>query len=186
MNSKMKDGILPNSLGIVEDQFTEKKLLDNNFRETSSVKGMFLDLPSEGVTIYDFKSIKQVTTESLAIKFAEIASKSFGYTVKPKTVISLLDDDSKIKLYLGSNNGDTASCGIIFIDKHNISGIHMIGTIPEHRGNGLGGVMTANLISEAYKSPSNTIVLVASESGEKIYSKIGFVADKALKSYSAK
>ncbi len=183
---KMKNGLLPKSLGIAEDELTEKLLLIHNFEKTSVVKGMFLNLTSEHNPRDNFSTIQQVDTESKAIEFAKVASRSFGYDIHPKTIISLLNLDSRIRLYLGSYKGALVNCGIIFLDENKVSGIHMIGTIPEHRGLGLGKIMTNKLIFEAYKDGSKTAVLVASKSGEKIYSKMGFIADGTLRSYSVK
>jgi ribosomal protein S18 acetylase RimI-like enzyme len=98
----------------------------------------------------------------------------------------LLNDRSKIRLYLGKHIGSLASCGIVFLDKNNVSGIHMIGTIPECRGLGLGKAMTNKLIFEAYENKSSEVVLVASKAGERIYEKLGFIAYGTLKSYSVK
>lgn len=183
---KMKTGLLPNSLGIAENELTEKLLLTHNFEKTSVVKGMYLNLSSKHKPIDNFSTIQQVDTELKAIKFAEVASRSFGYKIHPKTIISLLNSDSKIRLYLGSYRGSVVNCGIIFLDRNKVSGIHMIGTIAEQRGLGLGKIMTSKLIFEAIKNRSNTVVLVASESGERIYSKMGFKADETLRSYSVK
>tara|TARA_R110000772_G_scaffold109635_2_gene212919 strand:- start:1905 stop:2633 length:729 start_codon:yes stop_codon:yes gene_type:complete len=181
---KMKTGLLPNSLGIAENELTEKLLLTHNFEKTSVVKGMYLNLSSKQKPIDNFSTIQQVDTELKAIKFAKIAAKSFGYEIYPKTIISLLNFDSKIRLYLGRHNGSSVSCGIIFLDENKVSGIHMIGTIPEYRGRGLGKIMTAKLICEAFNNRSNTVVLVASESGERIYAKMGFKVHGTLSSYS--
>ena len=181
---KMKTGLLPNSLGIAENELTEKLLLTHNFEKTSVVKGMYLNLSSKHKPIDNFSTIQQVDTELKAIKFAEVASKSFGYIIYPKTIISLLNSDSKIRLYLGSHRGSVVNCGIIFLDRNKVSGIHMIGTIAKYRGLGLGKIMTTKLIFEAFKNRSNTVVLVASESGERIYAKMGFKVDGTLSSYS--
>lgn len=183
---KMKTGLLPNSLGIAENELTEKILLNHHFEKTSVVKGMFLNLLSEHKPKDNFPTIQQVDTELKAIEFAKVASRSFGYDIHPKTIISLLNSDSRIRLYLGNHKGALVNCGIIFLDENKVSGIHMIGTIPEQRGLGLGKIMTIKLIFEAYKNGSETAVLVASESGEKIYSKMGFIADGTLRSYSVK
>ncbi len=183
---KMKNGTLPNSLGIMEDALTEKLLLAHNFVQTSVVKGMFLNLSDASKPVDYFPTIKKVDTELRAIKFAELASESFGYEIYPETILALLNSDTKIRLYLGSHNGTFVNCGIIFLGENNVSGIHMIGTIPEYRGLGLGKIMTNKLLSETFKNESDTVVLVASESGERIYTKMGFEADKSLKSYSAK
>ena len=181
---KMKTGLLPNSLGIAENELTEKLLLTHNFEKTSVVKGMYLKLSSEHKPSEHFSNIQHVNTELKANEFATVASKSFGYVIRPKTIISLLNSDSKIRLYVSTYAGSIVSCGIIFLDENNVSGIHMIGTIPEYRGRGLGKIMTTKLIYEAFNNRSNTVVLVASESGERIYSKMGFKVDGTLSSYS--
>ena len=181
---KIKNGLLPKSLGIPKDELAEKLLLIHNFEKTSVVKGMFLNISREHQPKDNFPTIQRVDTKSKAIEFANVAAKSFGYEIYPKTIISLLNFDSKIRLYLGSHNGSSVSCGIIFLDENKVSGIHMIGTIPEYRGRGLGKIMTTKLICEAFNNRSNTVVLVASESGERIYSKMGFKVDGTLSSYS--
>ncbi len=181
---KIETGLLPKSLGITEDGLTEKQLLIHNFEKTSVVKGMFLNISREHKPKDNFPTIQRVDTKSKAIEFANIAAKSFGYEINPKTIISLLNFDSKIRLYLGRHNGSSVSCGIIFLDENKVSGIHMIGTIPEYRGRGLGKIMTTKLILEAFNNRSNTVVLVASESGERIYSKMGFKIHGTLSSYS--
>ena len=147
---------------------------------------MFLNLSREHKPKDNFSTIQQVDTELKAIEFAKFASRSFGYKIHPKTIISLLNSDSIIRLYLGSYKEALANCGIIFFDRNTVSGIHMIGTFPEHRGLGLGKIMTRKLIFEAFENRSEIVVLVASESGEKIYSKMGFIADGTLRSYSVK
>ncbi|NQX82476.1 MAG: GNAT family N-acetyltransferase [Flavobacteriaceae bacterium] len=185
LSSNMKKDDLPNSLGILEDEYTEKQLISHNFIETSVVKGMYLNIKDMHQPMFNTGDIQQVVTKSQALGFAKIASECFGYDVNYNTILSLLGNDNKIKLYIDNYNGNMASCGIVFVDKYNISGIHMIGTIPKYRGLGLGKAMTTRLISEACKSSSNKVVLVASKSGERIYSKMGFRADKLLKSYLA-
>lgn len=82
--------------------------------------------------------------------------------------------------------GSLVSCGIVFLDNNNVSGIHMIGTIQDYRGLGLGKAMTTKLMFETYENKSSEAVLVASKAGERIYSKMGFKADGTLKSYSVK
>ena len=186
LKMKMKNGLLPKSLGIPEDELTEKLLLSHNFEKTSVVKGMYLNLTSELKPLDNFSTIQQVDTERMAIKFAEVASKSFGYNILPKIIKPLLNPDSKIRLYLASYMGSYVNCGIIYLDRNKVSGIHMIGTLPEYRGLKLGKIMTAKLLFQAYKNGSKTAVLVASESGERIYSKMGFIADGTLRSYSVK
>ena len=82
--------------------------------------------------------------------------------------------------------GSLVSCGIVFLDNNNVSGIHMIGTIQDYRGLGLGKAMTTKLMFETYKNKSSEAVLVSSKAGERIYSKMGFIADGTLRSNSVK
>lgn len=183
---KMKNGLLPKSIGVVNDESVEKLLLNHDFEKTSMVKGMFLNLSEQDKPKENFSTIEQVDTAAKAIEFANVAAKSFGYEIYPKTIIALLNFDSKIRLYLGRYEGAIVNCGVIFLDENKISGIHMIGTIPEYRGLGLGKIMTAKLMCEAFHNQSDTVVLVASESGERIYSKMGFKVDGTLSSFSIK
>lgn len=183
---KMKNGLLPKSLSIPQDELAEKLLLIHNFKKTSVVKGMSLNISRVHKPKDNFPTIQRVDTKSKAIEFANVAAKSFGYEICPRTIISLLNFDSKIRLYLGRHNGSSVSCGIIFLDENKVSGIHMIGTTPEYRGRGLGKMMTTKLILEAFNNRSHTVVLVASESGERIYSKMEFKVDGTLSSYSIK
>ena len=97
LESKMKEGTLPNALGIIEDTFTENLLLSHNFKQTSVVKGMYLNLTQKLKPINNFPNIQEVITDAEAIDFATIASKSFGYKINPKTIISLLNDTLKIR-----------------------------------------------------------------------------------------
>jgi len=80
--------------------------------------------------------------------------------------------------------GSLVSCGIVFLDNNNVSGIHMIGTIQDYRGLGLGKAMTTKLMFETYENKSSEVVLVASKAGERIYAKLGFMTQGNLKSYS--
>ena len=68
---KMNNGILPKSLGIREDELTEKLLLSHNYEKTSVVKGMSLNLSNEHKVRVEFPTIQQVNTETEAIEFAK-------------------------------------------------------------------------------------------------------------------
>ena len=182
-NLKIKTGKLPNSLAVAENKYTETLLLQHGFKEKSVVKTMFLDRTKYIESKVDFSSIEHVDNDNMAIEFARVASLSFEYQIQPNTIILLFRNKNRISLFLGRHNNEFVSCGILYHDKKGNSGIHMIGTLPKVRGLGLGKTMTTKLISEAYKKSNNKIVLVASESGERIYSKIGFSTHGALKSY---
>lgn len=186
LHAKMKNGALPKSLGVAENENIEKRLLQHNFELQSMVKAMFLETSKNTAPIDDFATIEPVDDNKKAIVFARVSSNSFGYQILPETIISLVKNKKNIHLFLGKHNSEYVSCGIIYLDKNGYSGIHMIGTLPEYRGMGLGKIMTNKLLFEAYQNLSDIVVLVASKSGERIYSKIGFMTDGTLKSYAVK
>ncbi|WP_437398744.1 GNAT family N-acetyltransferase [Flagellimonas lutimaris] len=179
----VENGNIPGSISILENESLETQLLAHNFKLKSTVKGMCLDLQEKSKFINNFASIEKVDSEIKAIEFAKIASLSFGYEILSSTIISPINS-SQLKLFIGKHSGLYVSCGMVLLDKKGISGLHMIGTIPEYKGLGLGKVMTNKLLFESFENKSKQVVLVASESGEHIYSKLGFVAQGSLKSYS--
>lgn len=180
---KMKNEELPNSISILENKVMEAQLVEHQFILKSSVKGMYLNLHEKDKPTENFISIKRVDDNEKAIEFASIASYSFRYEILSSTIMALVGS-SQLKLFIGKYNNKYVSCGMVFLDKNGISGLHMIGTLPDYRGFGLGKIMTNKLMFEAFKNESKQVVLVASESGERIYSKLGFKAEGNLKSYS--
>lgn len=181
--SKIESENIPNSISILENVELETQLLEHKFILKSTVKGMYLNLEEKDKPNNIFTSIEKVDDKPKAIEFAKIASKSFGNEVLSSTIISLINS-SQLKLFIGKSNNQYVSCGMVLLDKNEIVGLHMIGTIPEFRGLGFGKTITNKLLFEAYKSGSKQVVLVASESGERIYSKLGFITQGNLKSYS--
>jgi ribosomal protein S18 acetylase RimI-like enzyme len=73
---------------------------------------------------------------------------------------------------------------MVYLDEYGVSGIHMIGTKSDFRGLGLGKKMTHFLVNEAIKNQSKKVYLVASEAGERIYTKMGFETYGVLESYA--
>lgn len=181
--SKIEHENIPNSISILENEELETQLVDHKFILKSTVKGMYLNLQEKDKPNSSFTSIDKVDDKPKAIKFANIATKAFGYEVLSSTIISLINS-AQLKLFIGQHNSDYVSCGMLFLDENVISGLHMIGTIPTYRGLGLGKIMTNKLLFEAYENGSKQVVLVASESGERIYTKLGFTTHGNLKSYS--
>lgn len=114
---------------------------------------------------------------------AELPDNKFMLKSTVKGMYLSLTEKSKPDKNLGFIHEVNNERGMLFLDKNNISGLHMTGTMPEFRGLGLGKTMTNKLLLEAHKNKSNYVVLVASEAGEKIYSKLGFISDGNLKSY---
>ncbi len=183
LHDNIKNGNIPNSISIAENKKLETLLVQNGFILKSVVKGMYLNLQNAEEPFNGFASIERVDNKSKAIEFAKIASLSFGYQVLSSTITPLINS-SDLKLFIGKYNNHYESCGMVLQDKAGNSGLHMIGTTPKYRGLGLGKVMTKKLLAESFENRSKQVVLVASESGERIYSKLGFITQGTLKSYS--
>jgi len=183
---KLKEAIgsdlLPNSISIASEQEKET-LIDNGFDLSSSVAAMALDT-SDGIwPRIDESLFEKVTTENEADIFAQIASEAFGYPVLTSTVWNLIKIPS-FQLFLGTHEGSYTSCGLTYLDKNGVSGLHMIGTLSDFRGLGLGKTMTSLLIEKAIQNKSNQVYLVASKAGERIYSKMGFKTYGTLESFT--
>ena len=129
------------------------------------------------------ESIKQVITIKDSLIFAKAASDAFGYKVDGNIIYLLSEDSSKVRLFIYLQDNECLGCGIVFFDSNNNAGLHMIGTIPNGRGNGIGSKMTESLLCEAKSSKSNNCVLHASQMGENIYKNFGFVPFGELETY---
>lgn len=183
LKQKILSKKLPNSIAVYEQESPRKILTSNGYGITSTLKAMALT--TNGIFYDNIKAsdFLEVSSEHDAGLFAEVASGSFGYPVKTATIIPLYKDPA-FKLYLGKYKDSFPSCGIVYLDKNGVSGIHMIGTKADYRGLGLGKKMTQQLVNEAIKNQSKKVYLVASQAGERIYSKMGFKTYGVLESYA--
>ena len=183
LRRKIGFGAKPNSIATYEDDTIKTILESHQFRRSSKIKAMALD--TSGVYFVDINETEFITvsTNDEAKIFADVASESFGYPVEASTIIPLIDKPS-FKIILGKHDEGFPTCGMVYIDKNGIAGIHMIGTKGTYRGLGLGKKMTQFLINQSIKAQSRKIFLVASEAGERIYTKMGFASHGVLESYS--
>lgn len=183
LQKKISSRELPNSIAIHESNVIKNELEHNGFCSTSEVKAMALDTSEVFFDHIDTSEFTRVSLQPEAELFAHVATESFGYPVEPSTISALIHKP-KFQLFLGKHLNTFPSCGMVYLDKNDISGIHMIGTKSNYRGYGLGKKMTQFLINQAVKSRSGKVYLVASEAGERIYTKMGFTTHGVLESYS--
>ncbi|MHA7832678.1 MAG: GNAT family N-acetyltransferase [Flagellimonas sp.] len=183
LQKRIRSQVLPNSLAIHEDNVIKNELERNGFCPTSQVKAMALDTSKVHFDPIDASEFIRVSSQPEAELFAHVATESFGYTVSPSTISALINRPS-FTLFLGKHENAFPSCGMVYLDKNGISGIHMIGTKAGYRGLGLGKKMTQFLIHQAIKNQSRKVYLVASQAGERIYTKMGFTTHGVLESYS--
>jgi ribosomal protein S18 acetylase RimI-like enzyme len=144
---------------------------------------MALDLELFSNPVNKNPNIKQVTSEDNAKTFAETASKSFGYKVDHQVINEITKNSKNIRLFIYQENNESLGCGIVFFDSNNNAGLHMIGTLPEGRGKGIGKNMTEHLLMEAKDNNAKKCVLHASKMGEPIYIKLGFQKYGEIETY---
>ena len=124
-----------------------------------------------------------MSSEQDAIDFARTASDSFGYNVNADIIFTLAKKSTKAQLFLFQDNEKSLGCGIVFLDSQNNAGLHMIGTLPEGRGQGVGSNITKKLLSVAKNHNAKHTVLNASAMGEPIYKKLGFQTFGEIETY---
>ena len=184
--NKLKSGILdkqfPNSILAQSDQL--KALLESSgFKLVSSLKAMYSNVSGSNMKKLDETQFEVVTTKQQAKDFARIAATSFDYPVMATTITALLGNPN-FQMVLGKHKGVTGSCGMLYLDKNGVCGFHMIGTMPNFRGMGMGKNMTQFLLNKALELDFGKIYLVASKSGEPIYSKMGFISFGNVETYA--
>lgn len=185
IHQKINNASLPNSLNILETSNLKTLLLKQGFELKSELETMTLSKVPSSILNAGTSTVTLVNSSEKATKFAQIASLSFNYGVLPATIIDLLKSNI-IQSYIGKHNGEYVTCGMLFKDKNDHVGLHMIGTVSEARGLGLGKIMTQKLLQEAAKMSTKNSVLVASKAGAFIYKKMGFEMDGALNTYYIK
>jgi len=175
------DSLLPNIITL--DKHTD--LINYNKTQLRFTQtNMCLDLNNYKNEITNNDNIHQIKSKSDAFEFANIASESFGYKVDGTIVYNLCKDNFHSRLFIYKEKEESYGCGIVFFDKNNVAGFHMIGTIPKGRGKGIGKSITEKLINEALINDCKYCVLNASKMGEQIYKKLGFTAFGTLENYT--
>lgn len=182
LKSNIERHHLSKSVAIEEIETLEAKLQEHGFKRTSTVEAMTMKI--KGKTHYaTYPEIEKVTDTFGVNAFAKIASEAFGYIIYPNTITPLIQSE-RIQLFMGKHQNSYVSCGIVFRDSDEDSGLHMIGAKKQFRGLGLGKKMTEHLLHFAIKNNSEHIHLVASKLGAPIYYKLGFQNRGYLKSYT--
>ena len=134
---KMQTGVLPHRITLAEYDAAIPLLENAGLVQVFSQKGMAIQLNDAQLLEPSDAKFIQVKTQVDAARFAMVASTSFGYWVAPTMMGSLVGQSSVVML-LGLVDGSEACCGLAFFDSSGHAGLHMIGTLPEYRGRGLG------------------------------------------------
>ena len=182
LKSGISNNQLPNAI-LVESEPTKELLTSTGFQVISSLKAMALNAYDGNLQKLDNTQFETVTTKQQAREFARIAAESFDYPVLATTVEALLEQP-RFHMFLGKHEDNFGSCGMLYLDKKDVCGFHMIGALPNFRGKGLGKSMTQLLLNKTVAMGYRKIYLVASKSGAPIYSKLGFESFGNVETYA--
>lgn len=91
-------------------------------------------------------------------------------------------EDENYKVFIAHEQDKAVSAGLAFLN-NNVAGLYFIATLPEYRGNGYASALVSSLIKHIIESGSETIVLHASEAGEKMYLNMGFTMTGIISTY---
>ena len=172
--------LLPNMVTISKPNSLENHIHSKLFL---TQRNMALNMKTAERIFKNDENVKQVRTKEDALEFAKTASDAFGYKVDGNIVYLVSEDSSMVRIFNYVQNNEYLGCGIVFFDSNNNAGLHMIGTVPNERGKGIGNKMTEQLLCEAKANKSENCVLHASKMGENIYRKLGFHSFGELETY---
>jgi ribosomal protein S18 acetylase RimI-like enzyme len=87
----------------------------------------------------------------------------------------LLREACPMRLFVGYLDGAPVATAEVFLGS-GAAGIYGVSTLERFRGQGIGSVMTWTAAGEGRREGATLAVLEASESGERVYSRLGFRA----------
>lgn len=75
--------------------------------------------------------------------------------------------------YIGHINGKAVASSMVFVEA-GVAGLYYIGTLPDHRKQGIGTTMTNYSLKQAQLQSHDLVVLQATDMGADIYRRVGF------------
>jgi GNAT superfamily N-acetyltransferase len=161
-----------------QDKVQIKKLLDNQFIHVVSYPGMILELKNLAphnyndaiaiTEIHDAKDIKQ---------WIDIIAKSYGLNgdefIKFIAYLRANCPPNSLQFYTAFYEANPIATTMT-IQHKDIVGVHWVGTVPEYRGKGIGYAITYQSLIDAKKNHASKAILMASELGKPVYTKMGF------------
>lgn len=160
---------------------TSKMLHDAGLRLIIKVPCMVADLNN---SLYEVKfpediSIKEVTDKSDLILWEDISFHGFEMPQRAREQYSIfvnsfnLGGQSPQRLFLAYLDGKPIATSLLFTN-NNSAGIYYVSTLPNYRNKGCGLRITQAAMQAALRAGYKDIILQATPSGEKIYTRAGF------------
>lgn len=159
----------------------EEALIHTGFQPTFSQSAMFLDLEHHSLEKPAALDGMTVDTVEAVNTWTQVASASFGYEIDPSSIHRLFDVP-EVQLLLTRQNKKATATALVY-SKGDITGIHLVGVLPDFRGQGLARTLMQEVIFQISQSSSRFITLQASTSGEPLYRKLGFTHQFSYTNY---
>jgi ribosomal protein S18 acetylase RimI-like enzyme len=170
---------IPFSWLIAESDSASKELLEHQglctkFAFPAMIKSLsnaiLNDLPHE-------VTVKSVDMSSLA-EWTYIVSDTFKYDedqlVQFVKYISKELASEDVRFYIAMYNNVSVSACMIVCHPNGVVSIHMVATLTEYQGKGFAQTLTEYVLNDSYKRGCAYAVLLASDKGFRLYSKLGF------------
>lgn len=169
----------------LEELLKEREVLPNR---TPGSAVMLIEENIKKVELPAGFDVKEVKNKKHIADFGKVILHAFD---KTQTVINRMFETEKTLLH------DAIIAYVIYKDKKPVSavmtvisecaaGIYWVGTLEEIRGQGLGSFATQIATNAGFNSGKNSVILQASELGEKVYTKLGYQTVTRYRTYTVK
>ncbi|MGR7921871.1 GNAT family N-acetyltransferase [Zobellella denitrificans] len=159
----------------------ERALTSQGFGLVLEQRAMHLRLAGEGSRPEGGLRLSRVLTPAQAECWAALCGRAFGYEVAAATVRRLLGAGGAC-LLLASREGGPVATALLF-HTGEVTGIHQVGVVPEHRGQGIAHELMLQLMALAREQGARYLTLQASAAGEGLYRRLGFAPRFSISSY---
>lgn len=161
-----------------QDKQQIQKLENNQFTFGCNYPGMILDLNElQPATYRPDISIKEINNTEDIKQWVDIVAASYGTNAEEfAKFITYLQKSclpGTLRFYCGYYK-DIPVATTVTIQHNDIVGVHWVGTLSEYRGKGIGYAITHRSLMDAKQNNSTQAILMASEMGKPVYTKMGF------------
>ena len=175
----------------------EQRLVASGLRQVSDSPGMALDLRDwrtgasarTGVAAPDGLTIEPVLDEAGLVHWRDVQQRGLGLDSESTEAWWVahrrpgFDPALPLRNWVASLDGSAVAAAALFVGA-GVAGIYNVCTVPEARGRGIAGAVTAAALDDAVSRDLALAVLGSSEMGYLVYRRLGFRDVSRLRSYA--
>ena len=157
----------------------EKLLGDHGFNLAEVMPAMAIDLSALNAETTNAKySVEEVGPEQNELWVHAMTEgyelpRPFVERFGPAVVTSITEEGVRYRYFVAFYEEQPVATAVT-ITRNGIVGVYCIATVPEHRGCGVGTLVTAAPLREAHADGYETAILQASTMGKGLYTRLGF------------